>query len=210
MRDPELRHDPIKILYIGGYSRSGTTLLLRLLGELPGMVAVGELFDVWDRSYRQNQLCGCGTAFHECDFWREVTLKAFGCEPADLPADDYEPDEQTGPGNGVGPSTVATGSTIGDVPGPASIVRERLGGALRLHRGRLGGSLHRRLFEGAPSSVGPARGPRGGAPCRASGARQQGGRLLVASAQGAARDPLEGATDGPSHSAPIFARMGRA
>ena len=90
MRDPELRHDPIKILYIGGYSRSGTTLLLRLLGELPGMVAVGELFDVWDRSYRQNQLCGCGTAFHECDFWREVTQKAFGCEPADLPADDYE------------------------------------------------------------------------------------------------------------------------
>ena len=82
--------DRTKILYVGGYSRSGTTLLLRLLGELPGLVAVGELFDVWDRSYKQNQLCGCGRPFHECPFWREVTMKAFGHEPADLPADDYQ------------------------------------------------------------------------------------------------------------------------
>ena len=90
MGDPQLLGDRTKILYIGGYSRSGSTLLLRLLGELPGFVAVGELFDIWDRSYRQNQLCGCGCAFHECPFWREVTSKAFDCEPADLPADDYQ------------------------------------------------------------------------------------------------------------------------
>jgi hypothetical protein len=57
---------------------------------LPGLVAVGELFDIWNRSYRQNQLCGCGRAFHDCPFWRDVTLKAFGCEPADLPVDDYQ------------------------------------------------------------------------------------------------------------------------
>ena len=82
--------DRTKILYVGGYSRSGSTLLLRLLGELPGLVAVGELFDIWDRSYKQNQLCGCGRAFHECPFWREVTLKAFDREPADLPANDYQ------------------------------------------------------------------------------------------------------------------------
>jgi Sulfotransferase family len=90
MGGPQSLGDRTKILYIGGYSRSGSTLLLRLLGELPGLVAVGELFDIWDRSYRQNQLCGCGCAFHECPFWREVTLKAFDCEPADLPADDYQ------------------------------------------------------------------------------------------------------------------------
>ena len=89
MRDSQPHGDRTKILYIGGYSRSGSTLLLRLLGELPGFVAVGELFDIWDRSYRQNQLCGCGRAFHECPFWREVTLNAFDCEPIDLPTDDY-------------------------------------------------------------------------------------------------------------------------
>jgi hypothetical protein len=80
----------IRIVYIGGYSRSGTTLLLRLLGELPGTVAVGELFDVWDRSYRQNQLCGCGLPFGDCPFWRDVTSAAFGVTPEDLPADDLQ------------------------------------------------------------------------------------------------------------------------
>ena len=38
----------------------------------------------------QNQLCGCGRTFHECPFWREVTLKAFDHEPEGLPADDYQ------------------------------------------------------------------------------------------------------------------------
>ena len=90
MGSPESFEERTKVLYIGGYSRSGTTLLLRLLGELPGMVAVGELFDVWNRSYTQNQLCGCGDAFQDCEFWRAVTIKAFGCEPADLPADRYQ------------------------------------------------------------------------------------------------------------------------
>jgi hypothetical protein len=75
-----------KILYIGGYSRSGSTLLLRLLGEQPRVVAVGELFDVWERSYIQNQLCGCGQSFRECEFWVEVTAEAFGCKPDEVPA----------------------------------------------------------------------------------------------------------------------------
>jgi Sulfotransferase family len=75
-----------KVLYIGGYSRSGSTLLLRLLGELPGFVAVGELFDIWQRSYIENQLCGCGTGFRQCEFWTRVTAEAFGCTPEDVPA----------------------------------------------------------------------------------------------------------------------------
>jgi Sulfotransferase family len=81
---------PIKILYIGGYSRSGSTLLLRLLAQSPGLVAVGELFDVWRRSFRDNQLCGCRLGFRECPFWREATLEAFGAEPAAIPWADFE------------------------------------------------------------------------------------------------------------------------
>ena len=76
----------VKVLYIGGYSRSGSTLLLRLLGEQPDVVAVGELFDVWERSYSQNQLCGCGNGFRQCDFWTQVTVEAFGCKPHEVPA----------------------------------------------------------------------------------------------------------------------------
>jgi hypothetical protein len=90
MHEPEQTRRPTRVLYIGGYGRSGTTLLLRLLGEMPGVVAVGELFDIWDRSYRQNQLCGCGVAFHDCPFWTDVTREAFGCLPADLPAERYQ------------------------------------------------------------------------------------------------------------------------
>lgn len=74
------------VLYIGGYSRSGSTLLLRLLGEHRGFVAVGELFDLWERSYIQNQLCGCGKSFRECEFWTDVTVEAFGCQPREVPA----------------------------------------------------------------------------------------------------------------------------
>jgi hypothetical protein len=80
----------MRVVYIGGYSRSGSTLLLRLLAESPGLTAVGELFDVWKRSYRDDQLCGCGRGFHECPFWREVTQRAFGMKPAELPWAGFE------------------------------------------------------------------------------------------------------------------------
>ena len=95
---------PMKVLYIGGYSRSGSTLLLRLLGESPGLVPVGELFDVWNRSYGENQLCGCGLGFRECPFWGEVTREAFGVAPADLPWTEYEVRRQRVQGHKAIPS----------------------------------------------------------------------------------------------------------
>lgn len=66
------------ILYIGGYGRSGSTLLERILGTIPGFVSVGELRFVWDRSFGENQLCGCGRPFYSCDFWNAVGDEAFG------------------------------------------------------------------------------------------------------------------------------------
>ena len=38
---------PAPVLYIGGWGRSGSTLLSHLLGGLDGMVSVGELRYVW-------------------------------------------------------------------------------------------------------------------------------------------------------------------
>lgn len=70
--------DPIRILYIGGYGRSGSTLLERALGQLDGFCAVGELRHVWDRGVRDNQLCGCGQPFRTCPFWGAVVDRAFG------------------------------------------------------------------------------------------------------------------------------------
>ena len=67
-----------RIIYIGGYDRSGSTLLGLMLGELPGVVAVGELRNVWERGVRDNELCGCGRPFHECPFWEQVGARGFG------------------------------------------------------------------------------------------------------------------------------------
>src|SRR4051812_48764894 len=67
-----------KVLYVGGSGRSGTTLLDRMLGQVPGVWSTGELARVWDNGLRDNELCGCGEPFWECAFWREVGDAAFG------------------------------------------------------------------------------------------------------------------------------------
>ncbi len=82
-----MSEEKIKVLYIGGYSRSGSTLLLRFLGQLENFVAVGELWDIWRRSFTENQLCGCGQPFRQCPFWQAVVVEAFGgFEQVDAPA----------------------------------------------------------------------------------------------------------------------------
>jgi len=65
-------------LFIAGYLRSGSTLLERLLGQLDGITAAGELRYIWINGLLQNHLCGCGAPFRSCPFWREVIEEAFG------------------------------------------------------------------------------------------------------------------------------------
>lgn len=70
--------DKIKVLYIGGYSRSGSTLLDRTLGQMDGFFSVGELRYIWERSFKANQPCGCGKPFRDCPFWKEVFDRTHG------------------------------------------------------------------------------------------------------------------------------------
>ncbi len=60
------------VLFIVGASRSGSTLLERLLNELPSVMSVGELMRVWQRGFVENQLCSCRQPFQDCPFWGEV------------------------------------------------------------------------------------------------------------------------------------------
>jgi hypothetical protein len=62
-------------LYIAGAGRSGSTLLERILGQLEGCVAVGELRHLW-REDPAGQQCGCGKLLTQCDFWRAVMTQA--------------------------------------------------------------------------------------------------------------------------------------
>jgi hypothetical protein len=67
-----------RVLYLGGLGRSGTTLLERILGELPGVCTLGEVVHLWQRDLRDDERCGCGSAFSTCEFWRAVGAAAFG------------------------------------------------------------------------------------------------------------------------------------
>jgi UDP-N-acetylglucosamine transferase subunit ALG13 len=77
--DPGPRTDrPVTVLYLGGQGRSGSTLLERAVGQLPGVVNVGELVHLWERGVRDDERCGCGEAFSRCEFWRKVGERGFG------------------------------------------------------------------------------------------------------------------------------------
>ena len=67
-----------RILYLGGLGRSGSTLIERLLSELPGVCAVGEVVHLWRRGVAEGELCGCGEPFGECPVWALVGKTAFG------------------------------------------------------------------------------------------------------------------------------------
>lgn len=68
----------VKVLYVGGMPRSGSTLTDLMLDSLPGHVAVGELFYLWRNGLLHDGLCACGQAFSRCPFWTEVGERAYG------------------------------------------------------------------------------------------------------------------------------------
>jgi hypothetical protein len=68
----------VKVLYIAGVGRSGSTLLERMLGALPGSVNAGEVNAIFSRVASQDQRCGCGEPFARCRFWSAVGERAFG------------------------------------------------------------------------------------------------------------------------------------
>jgi Sulfotransferase family len=67
-----------KMLYVGGFGRSGSTLVGRVLGEAPGAVCVGETRYLWSRGLVHNVQCGCGRPFRGCSFWGAIGEEAFG------------------------------------------------------------------------------------------------------------------------------------
>ena len=72
------RDTTMKVLFIGGSGRSGSTLLDRVVGQIPGFVSTGEVRDVWRAGVGENRLCGCGREFSDCPFWQRVGAEAFG------------------------------------------------------------------------------------------------------------------------------------
>lgn len=69
---------PPRVVYLGGLGRSGSTIIERLLGELPGVSAVGEVIHLWRRGVSDGERCGCGDPFGKCTFWQDVGKAGFG------------------------------------------------------------------------------------------------------------------------------------
>lgn len=69
---------PANCLYIAGTGRNGSTLLGMMLAQHPDAFFAGEITHIWRRGYLENQLCGCGQPFSDCEFWNAVTSHAFG------------------------------------------------------------------------------------------------------------------------------------
>ncbi|BAP56451.1 hypothetical protein THII_2154 [Thioploca ingrica] len=60
----------IKLLYIAGTGRNGSTLLERILTEIPGVFAAGELGRV--TRYNKNKTCLCGEKLTVCPIWQAI------------------------------------------------------------------------------------------------------------------------------------------
>lgn len=65
------RDDPIRVRYVLGLQRSGTTLIARVLANEFGAAYVGEVRLLWQRG-DQYQACGCGQHRGECPVWSRV------------------------------------------------------------------------------------------------------------------------------------------
>jgi hypothetical protein len=106
----------LRILFIAGPTRSGSTLLARMLNEVPGLAAVGEVVSAdlalqssraqglpahaAGQQYAPNAagdtaadrfsgLCGCERALPDCPVWGPVEAAAFG-DPPDYTRWDWE------------------------------------------------------------------------------------------------------------------------
>jgi hypothetical protein len=67
-----------RVLFVGGWGRSGSTVLDRILGQVPGVFSAGEVREIWERGCLENRPCGCDKPFSDCEIWSEVGRVAFG------------------------------------------------------------------------------------------------------------------------------------
>jgi len=62
------------VIYLAGVGRSGSTLLANLLGQLPGVLNVGEASRYLSNARMADREvpCGCGRTLTECEFWSRL------------------------------------------------------------------------------------------------------------------------------------------
>jgi hypothetical protein len=71
------RSEQIKVLYIAGAGRSGSTVLAQMLGQIGGFFNAGEI-RLWGRGFLNGWVCECGATISNCDVWRRILANALG------------------------------------------------------------------------------------------------------------------------------------
>lgn len=64
----------MRLVFVAGWMRSGTTLLAELVGSSPGALAVGELAMMWPALDRDDP-CSCGRSVLSCPVWSVVAAE---------------------------------------------------------------------------------------------------------------------------------------
>ncbi len=62
----------VKVLYILGRGRGGSTILANVLGEIDGFFSAGEVRALWDPVVVSGGRCGCGELAERCKVWSQV------------------------------------------------------------------------------------------------------------------------------------------
>jgi hypothetical protein len=71
----------VKVVYVCGYGRSGSTLLGSMLSERLAAVHVGESTHVASADYLAAATCACGRSYDECSYWSQVDTALAGTRP---------------------------------------------------------------------------------------------------------------------------------
>ena len=79
----------MKVIYVMGYARSGSTLLDIVLGAHPSVFGAGELCNLIPAMDIRHEYCACGVRSAECPFWVGVR-RAWASTIYDIGKTDYE------------------------------------------------------------------------------------------------------------------------
>jgi hypothetical protein len=86
-RVPGARHPPVKLIYIAGYGRSGSTLLDIALGQHPSIMGAGEVTTLSRHVWENDEYCACGAPVQDCPIWKPIVEQWRDDEPISLMAE---------------------------------------------------------------------------------------------------------------------------
>ena len=68
------RQASVKVLYLLARGRTGSTIVARVLGEIPRFLSVGEIRSLWDPVAISDGRCACGEPIDGCGVWSSVVV----------------------------------------------------------------------------------------------------------------------------------------